>query len=934
MGALGTTGAARFWEWLTSGPLGPGHRLPVVLLALLMVVALVFPGTAAGGVASVAIVGAAGFALGVRWQPISATYRRIPRFIPRLFATLLVAWFAWDLFADALDHPMGWNTGDWGPHHIMVRSLVDGLRTSGEIPSWVHSVSTGDSPFELYPALTYLLAAGIAMAKGMVDEIPLVLMWMAVLTHALVAIGTTRIALRVAAWPFAVLAGLVAVLDRGTGTSGGSNGVLNWALLHNAVAQALVLIAFVAVLDALARPRLRTSIVIWIATGLATIAHPSGLVLTASAAAALVAVGFLARDIRPTRAVAAAGHLLLGAALGAWVWSPLGARLLAYGVHYGTEPLAPAELLFQVMSRPQPITTFPLVIYVGYAGIAVALWSRRALPTFVAATATLLFLGITDWPYTLFGLSPSPSFARMSVTRFLSLVKPLMFVGAAYLGNVLYQHIKSTWSTASWRDRGVAGAVLLLAMIAMVRAVVPYYYVERWKSRADVHAELPDPKGFTQLVGWARGEMAQRGPDRFGRLMFDGEANYLMHLTAETGLPAFYVGSMPDLFLRERMVVTNPATLLRFNVRWVVKQGGSPLHGDATTEKVFGTYRVREIPYWDGQFARVESGTGSVRVTEMTNQVVRVEVSANAPVLVSLGTGYYPRWRVHHGDRVLPTYAQPAEPNSTAHVVAAWLPPGVSEFRPDGPLPSDGQGLPLSLLALLLATAGAVIWSRRRWRVRVLRKMAKLRRRVRPYHGRIVAVSATVAVVVLVVAGWIRDRAPTRALTLGNALFAGDVEVSVRVPDGKWEPCVYSRLLGGFDCPRDSFIRDSVAALLNDGPPSWKFPSPVIEVVTETQEVEYRIKMSARLAGDYWVASQSGSAHMVVEGQQAPVVLYRQATVNFADQGQRKLTIEGRVGVGMMNLAVVRVDALDPPRRHLRLPPATAPAAATAAAAD
>src|SRR6185436_6930077 len=105
----------------------------------------------------------------------------------------------------------------------------------------------------------------------------------------------------------------------------------------------------------------------------------------------------------------------------------------------------------------------------------------------------------------------------------------------------------------------------------------------------------------------------------------------------------------------------------------------------------------------------------------------------SAPALVALGTGYYPRWRAEHETRgVLPVYAQPSFDGATLHVVAAWLPPGRTLFRADGPLPSDGRGRWISALVALAALVSAVIWLRLpRARSRFLRLLARAGRALR-----------------------------------------------------------------------------------------------------------------------------------------------------------------------------------------------------------
>ena len=78
----------------------------------------------------------------------------------------------------------------------------------------------------------------------------------------------------------------------------------------------------------------------------------------------------------------------------------------------------------------------------------------------------------------------------------------------------------------------------------------------------------------------------------------------------------------PDMLLRERIEDTTDASLARFNVRWVIGLGRSPMRGDPATEIQLGWYHIREVAAWDGKFARIERGTGEVTVTRLDDRGV------------------------------------------------------------------------------------------------------------------------------------------------------------------------------------------------------------------------------------------------------------------------------------------------------------------------
>ena len=98
--------------------------------------------------------------------------------------------------------------------------------------------------------------------------------------------------------------------------------------------------------------------------------------------------------------------------------------------------------------------------------------------------------------------------------------------------------------------------------------------------------------------------------------VFEEDTHEEMHLTAETGLPVFHMGPIPDMLLRERIEDLSPASLRRFDVRWAIALNGKPpTIGDPSTERAFGDYHVREIREWDGQFAIATADTPDVEVS-------------------------------------------------------------------------------------------------------------------------------------------------------------------------------------------------------------------------------------------------------------------------------------------------------------------------------
>ncbi|HEY0189861.1 MAG TPA: hypothetical protein VGC42_01985, partial [Kofleriaceae bacterium] len=764
------------------------------------------------------------------------------------------------------------------------------------------------APLELYPSLAYLVTGQLAALFGLDHDLPLALMIVAVIVYLTIAAATTAVALRVAPAPIALVIGVLTLVDSGAVAHGGTVGLFHWALLHSAMALACSVIAAVGVLEALARPRLGASLAIWLATAAAAIAHPAGLISAAAAVAGLGAVALLASDVPARRALIAMLHVVLGVALGACVWMPLAARILAYGQHFPNPLHPPARLLEDLLMFPSPVSAFAAFEYAGYFGILVALWSRRARLVFVAAVAFVLLLGLCDAPYLALDLAPGLGVARLGTERLAQLARPFVWGAAAYGLAILWGHARTAWRGASRQRQWIAAAVFGIVGGATVRQLPAVWNSMSDRAANEARVYAPDAFGRAELTRWAAAQVQGIGPASWARAMFEEDTHEHFHLTAETGLPTFHLAPQPDLLLRERIEDASEASLRRFNVRWVVGVDRSPVLGDPATEKTLGSYHIRELPGWDGKFARIERGAGEVVVTRLDDRAVVVEVRAGAPVLVALGTGFYPRWQARHASGAAePVYAYPTIPGGRLHVVAAWLAPGVTTFTCDGPLPSDHGGRAISILAALAIAGGALGW--RRWRWRALRWAARRRPGL---ASRAIRIAVPAVLVVLVIRGCRDNARETRAIELGSGLRPSAQVEARLIGDTAWQTCSYSRLTGSHDCDGLVIASDGTASLLNDAVPSWAFVTPAITASAYTSGVELRVTLQARLAGVYDAAVSDGKVAMTVDqtappsggaagrgqapaGEGDPASVFDRAQLTYDDHGERTVIITSPV---------------------------------------
>ena len=344
-------------------------------LGLAFLVLLLQPAQGAGAVGAVVCAAAAGIAIG-RWWPHLPWPNLSSRWWAAISGIMLIALGA-SVFRVNLTESPDWRMGDWAIQRAVLEKMMAHV-PGAHFPTWMHAVSTGDAPLETYPAMAYVVTAHAAWLMGMANDVPRAMMIVAVAVHIGLAVQTMRIAARVAPLPAALFIGVVALLDLGDLSGGGVTSLFRWGLFHHAFAQVLVLWSVVAVLDALRTPRRSTAVRIWFAVAIATAAHPSALLQAGLMMAGLAAVALLATDVPPRRALMALLHVGAGVALGAVVWMPMGARLLAYGQHFSTAFRSANRLMADLLAGPIPSSSFASVMMLGVAGLVIALWSRRS----------------------------------------------------------------------------------------------------------------------------------------------------------------------------------------------------------------------------------------------------------------------------------------------------------------------------------------------------------------------------------------------------------------------------------------------------------------------------------------------------------------------------------------------------------------------------
>jgi len=902
---------------------GDRPRLVLIgLTVLLLLYTLFFPLSGGAGLGALLLVALAGALLALASSQLRFG---VPPWACNAIVALVTLLAAVGLLAGPWNTP-GLRMHDWGPHHANLKHLVDGLR-QGHIPVWVESVSTGDSPYELYPLLPYYLAAKAAI-WSQARDLSLVLVRTAIVGHTIAALGAALLAVHIVRWPWAIVVGFAALYDGGSAWGGGVDGLLSLGVLHSALANAILPFLLITVLSTLERPRWWKAVGIWLLVALAIACHPLGVTSALAMAGALLVVALLARDISPLRALAAFAHVVLGVLLAAFIWMPLNQRLLLYGVHFGLPGMLAWQGFGHLLAQSIPEATLAPLIYAGYVGILVGVLSRRAGPTLLACLAGILLAGLFDHLWVLLHLAPSPETARFQTVRLASSAKISLYVCGAYFLDMALRAALAMRPGGTNRPSLGMASLLGLVVFALLRGGLPYFDRLGAELRGLCNQEVPDRAGFGALVQWAQEQNQAMRPERYGRLLHQSDSNayWIYHVNAESGLPTLWVGPVSDLFLRERIADTSPESLRRFNVRWVMQADQPPSIGDPRSERRFGRYIVRELADWDGHFARVERGEGTPVVERLDDERIDVDLrDTTRPALVALGTGYYPRWQAHHeGHGVLPVYAMPATPGGKLHVLAAWLPPGRTIFTPTGALPSDGKGRWWSALAALVALGSTAFWPRlpKTGMLSRASRLANWGSRNGSWLGLAVAGSFVGVLFAVSLLSW---RKPADSLRVGNALWPA-ASVEARAPGGSWKACGYHPFYGAYRCEGPVLTQDTVVSLLNDAPPSPPFVVPAIHIAASARITEVRVQLAARLEGEYWAETNGGEVVLAVSGQLDAGLSARQSRLSFpASPDPRSITLLATVRPNEpLQIAVVRRDGLDPERNY-PLAPALCP---------
>lgn len=827
-----------------------------------------------------------------------------------LFVCTIIASIGYAAFGPTVRAGQAGYFCDWGQNIALVREIATEWAQGRPTPAVLMGVAGGDPTIDLYATLPHQVAALISLWLGGPAHAHHVTMAVVMVAWIGAAVGVARLALRFSAWPVAILAGLACLWDSTEMFQWSVAGTWYWGLFPSTCGIAVLVNGLPWVADLIERPPTRAGIALaWLFVGLGAATHPIALLMALVVLGAGVIGTAFSRPERRTRWGSVVLHVGIALGLGAFWWLPATTNLMLYANHFGNPQIPVALALERSVNGGFPQTSFGALL--GVSVFTLLAWRRGSSWTWLGA-----WLALSLYMETLvldLGLSPSPSSVRIQCFRTTSVAMPL-----------LYAAVGAMLSSPARVPYGRLKVLRFMPALAFAAAIgwlgtAPFEASKTWAQGHVEHAlglltaqRITNRPALDELLGWFREQAAALPPGQYARVTYECEGvpiNEVLRIATESGLPVVTHGRFVPIFLeREQFHATTPENLRRWAVRWSIGDEFEP-SGDPATERRFGDLRVREIPSWDGSLVHVVRGEGTAHLAEIDDAHLAIDVEASAPVLVEIGIPYFPRWRgVHDGAPITPC-GRPVDTTAPTleRVLSAWLPPGRTVLRPDGALPSDGNGWPISAAAIALAF---VVWPRRNpLHVRVTSAWSFVRGIVVGYSGSIVLAAACVGLVALPLRQGVLT-GTARALRYGGVFPAAHVEVMT--PEGL-VPCTTHDFLG-HDVRCSGGVRAMMVMTHNvyDQPIGWPLPLPGIWInAGGTFETVFH-GTGTWAPGAHWLycggaCSQVG---IVIDGveQRFEPGLTRAFTLSHEE---RDLEVHVHGGAGDSGITIVRQDAVD-----------------------
>ncbi|MFU8802390.1 MAG: hypothetical protein ACNA8W_01145, partial [Bradymonadaceae bacterium] len=299
--------------------------------------------------------------------------------------------------------------------------------------------------------------------------------------------------------------------------------------------------------------------------------------------------------------------------------------------------------------------TWPWLIALGLVG-TVGLMMRRRFHHLLTATLTLTFIlvGSKDFLTTFHLLELSDSFGFVQYQRFAILLKPYLFIAAAFVIVTVVKLIARSPDGSTRRPWIVSGQVLLVSML-LLPVAVPFGIdvVERQYSRS-LTPESARPYGAerAELVQWFEERFPEDPP--FFRIALD--VGYHEHgfadLATELPFPLYKIGFTPASIYQYKLASASEDTLIKSNVRYVLstRRQGARHYEEAAR---FGRLWLYELRSWQPDPFEIIDGEGDVHLESFRDEEIILRAEPGSKGRLRLNVSYFPRWKATlDGERI------------------------------------------------------------------------------------------------------------------------------------------------------------------------------------------------------------------------------------------------------------------------------------------
>ncbi len=589
-------------------------------------------------------------------------------------------------------------------HYLKAWELETRLLPDGRVFGWSPWWFAGQPANYLYPMggdLWVVAVHGLSFGLLSLSQAYGVAIW---LFSLLLGYAAYDFGKRMVSRPVGVLAALLLLTDTGYFRQGGWSFALSWGVWPQSLSVAFALLGLARLPAIVEGDRLRPVAAFGVFMGLAVLCHPLQLHLLLFA----IAVVPLSKAWTGGGFAWVAGALRLGA--GTFVAALLAATWLlpfldtqSASGDFGAPWHSGFDLGVATWRGNVFRDTHWLVFGAALLGAVALLRARRWTHLFCGLmVAALVGASASSLVDELHLGAISESFGRIQYERYVILLKPFMFTGAAVVLVNAGRLLRTAEAAPSWAGPARVFAVTFLLapmLFGLATEVVRAHFVRSLQYASD----RPLQKERADLVAWAK-TLPDEGFHRWA-LLGREHGNTLMDLAVDLGAPVYRSGNVPAATYKYKLAAGTPDVLRALNVRYVISSGDQPAPHFKLLKR-FGPLRVHRFEGW-GPLPFVVDGAGEVQLVRFEDERVELKAGPGARGRLRLNVSAFPRWRATRDGAPIEIRTEPLRGVADSGFMSVALEPGTYRFE-FVRSPGDRLALALGAFGLLLAFALAL----------------------------------------------------------------------------------------------------------------------------------------------------------------------------------------------------------------------------------